>query len=88
MPDAKPEVKSVKAAKPVTKKEKTNNKRMDQFKHFFIDTKAEFKKIVWPAPKQVLHNTIVVLAMIVCVGVLIWAVDAVMSYSLNRLLSL
>lgn len=86
MPDAKPEVKSVKPAKPVVKKEQ--KKRMESFKHFLIDTKAEFKKIVWPAPKQVLHNTIVVLVMIVFAGALIWGVDALMSYSLNKLLSL
>jgi preprotein translocase, SecE subunit, bacterial len=86
MPDAKPEVKSVKPAKPVVKKDK--KKRTEQIRHFLIDTKAEFKKIVWPAPKQVVHNSVVVLVMIVFVGVLIWGVDALMSYSLNALLSL
>ena len=51
------------------------DKRVAGLKRYFIETKAEFRKIVWPAPKQVLNNTVVVLAMIVFVGAIIWILD-------------
>lgn len=78
MPEVKSDVKNVKANKiavKTAKKEKTMDKRVAGLKRFFIETKAEFKKIVWPAPKQVLNNTVVVLAMIVFVGAIIWILD-------------
>ncbi len=42
---------------------------------FFRDLRGEFKKIVWPSKKQVINNTIVVIAAVIVVGVFIWAID-------------
>ena len=90
MPDVKPEGKGEKqtrlAAKTV-KREKSNSMRWQAIKRFFSETRSEFKKIVWPAPKQVLNNTIVVIAMIVFVGVIIWLLDGGTSYLLNAFLA-
>lgn len=89
MPDTKPDAKNAKAAKlaaKTAKKEKSNQKRMEGLRRYFIETKAEFKKIVWPAPKQVLNNTVVVLAMIVLVGAIIWILDAASSSALTMFL--
>ncbi len=43
--------------------------------HFFRDLKSEIKKIVWPTKKQTINNTIVVLAVMLFVGVIVWLLD-------------
>ena len=42
---------------------------------FFKDYKSEVKKIVWPGPKSVIKNTVVVLAVCLAIGIVIWLVD-------------
>lgn len=42
---------------------------------FFREYKSEVKKIVWPGPKMVVKNTIVVFIMCAIVGAFIWLVD-------------
>lgn len=44
-------------------------------KHFFKDFKAELKKVIWPTPKQLLNNTLAVLAIVIVVGVIVFALD-------------
>ena len=51
---------------------------------FFRDYKSEVKKIVWPGPRDVVKNTVIVLIMCVLVGAFIWLVD----FGLGRLLEL
>ena len=60
---------------------------------FFKEVKVEtFKRIIWPTPKQVLNNTIIVLVTVLVVGVLVWVVDylftTVLQFALNDLPSL
>ncbi len=42
---------------------------------WFREMKAEFKKIVWPTPKQVAKDTSIVLAMVIVIGVLVWGLS-------------
>lgn len=42
---------------------------------FFRDTKSEIKKIVWPTPKKTFINMGYVLAAMVLVGVVVFALD-------------
>ena len=51
---------------------------------FFRDYKSEVKKIVWPGPRDVVKNTVIVLIMCIIVGAFIWLVD----YGLGQLLKL
>ncbi len=65
----------------------SNGNKLPIFKriaNFFKDYKGEIKKIVWPGPKDVVKNTLIVLAMCVVVGVFVWLVD----YGLGQLLNL
>ena len=39
---------------------------------YFRELKSELKKVVWPTPKQVLKNTLIVAACVVCIGVFVW----------------
>lgn len=51
---------------------------------YFKDAKAEFKKVVWPTPKETTRNTIVVLVMCVMASLLIFGLDSLFGL-LNKL---
>lgn len=70
-------------AKSIVKKQKTSKKRVEGLKRFFTETRAELKKIVWPTPKQVVNNTLVVIITILVVGAFIWCLDALSSLGLS-----
>ncbi len=38
-------------------------------------TKSEFKKVVWPTKKQLINNTLIVIAALVVVGLIIFGLD-------------
>ena len=42
---------------------------------YFRDTWGEFKKIVWPSRKTVVKNCLVVLALCVAFGLVVWGLD-------------
>ena len=54
---------------------------------YFRELRSELKKVVWPSPKQVLKNALVVLACVVVVGVFIWLFDFVAQFGINALIS-
>jgi len=43
------------------------------------DMRGEMKKVVWPSKKQIVNNTLIVLAFVAICGVFIGALDAVLS---------
>ena len=43
---------------------------------YFKDCKAEFKKVVWPTPKETTHNTIVVIIVCLLAGHFIFGIDS------------
>lgn len=67
-------------------KESKNSKKtiFKRIALFFRDYKSEIKKIVWPGPKDVVKNTVIVLIMCALLGVIIWALD----YGVGSLLEL
>lgn len=78
-PENKPEKKAdAKAEKKPAKKEKKPNwfvrtgKRIGKWLH---ELRLELKKVIWPTGKEVLHNTLVVIACVLVVGVCIWVFD-------------
>mgnify|MGYP004564428979 CR=1 FL=1 len=52
-------------------KKKNNEKQ----RHFLKDVKAELKKVIWPTPKQLVNNTLAVIAIVIVVGVIVFALD-------------
>ena len=46
-----------------------------RIKKFVKDYKSEFKKLVWPTPKQLLKNSAVVLVSVIVVGAVLFLVD-------------
>ena len=61
----------LKAEKPAKKEPKKPGK----MKARFAELKSEIKKIRWPGPKQVVNNTLVVIATVLLVGIIIWLFD-------------
>ena len=56
---------------------------------FFKEVRIEtFKRIVWPSPKQVLNNTIVVLVTVVVVGLFVCLLDLLFANVLQFVLGL
>lgn len=46
-----------------------------RIKDWFIDMKAELKRVVWPSFKKVKQNTLIVLLFVLAVGAVIWILD-------------
>ncbi len=44
-------------------------------KAFFKDYKSEIKKIVWPGPREVVKNTVIVLLVCLVIGLFVWLLD-------------
>ncbi len=58
---------------------------MSRIKNWFIDAKAEFKKVVWPTFSKIRQNTLVVLIFVILIGILIAALDWVFVWGYNKL---
>ena len=53
---------------------------------YFRELRSELKKVVWPTPKQVLKNTMIVLACVLIVGIFIWMLDYVATMGIAELI--
>jgi len=53
---------------------------------YFRELRSELKKVVWSTPKQVLKNTLIVLACVLIVGVFIWLFDFVARFGIDKLI--
>lgn len=76
--------KSDEKSKDKSKKAKGNKPKKGIVK-FFKDAKSEFKKVVWPSPKETTHNTVVVIIFCLLAGVFIFGIDSLFGL-LNNLL--
>ena len=52
------------------------------------EMRSELKKVVWPSRKQMINNTLIVLACVLIVGVCVWVFDAVGSLFVQGLIGL
>ncbi len=46
-----------------------------RIKDWFVDMKAELKRVVWPSFAKVRQNTLIVLIFVLIVGAVIWILD-------------
>lgn len=80
--------KAEESAKTKTKKDKKSKSKKTKKKgivKYFKDSVSEFKKVVWPTPKETTHNTIVVLAMCGVAALFVFGIDSLFGL-LNGLL--
>ena len=100
---AAPEIDAKKAKKLAIKQDKANRKRnaaekaekVGFFKRIFRGIKrwvnelrSEAKKVTWPTFKQVVNNSLIVFAMILIVGVIIWVADLGLRNGLQMVIEL
>ncbi len=52
------------------------------------EMKSELKKVQWPTRKQVINNTLIVIACVVVVGVFIWLFDFIAGEAVQLLIGL
>jgi preprotein translocase subunit SecE len=67
---------------------KEKKRRRNRVAKWFREMKSELKKVIWPTPKQMLNNSVIVLVIMVISAIVIWAVDQAGSYIVNALLLL
>ncbi len=75
---AKKDVAEKASAKPKKADKKQKVGFLKKTTRYFKDLKTEYKKIVWPTKKQVINNTLVVLAVVVIMGAFVAGLDAVL----------
>ena len=68
-----------------SKDKKKSGKKKKGIVKYFKDARSEFKKVVWPTPKETTHNTIVVLIMCGLAAIVIFGIDSLFGL-LNGLL--
>ena len=56
-----------------------------RFTKWLREMKSELKKVVWPSGRQLVNNTLVVLAVAVLVGIVIWTLDALAGLGIDGL---
>ena len=62
------------------KKENWFARTWGKIRKYFRELRSELKKVVWPTPKQVLKNALIVVACVLVVGVFIWLFDEAAAY--------
>ena len=68
-----------------SKGKKSGKKKKGGIVKFFKDARSEFKKVVWPTPKETTHNTIVVMVMCGLAALFVFGLDSLFGL-LNGLL--
>ena len=56
----------------MAKKEKKETKQKSSY---FKEMKAELKKVVWPTPKELVNNTIAVIAFVLIIAIIVFVLD-------------
>ncbi len=69
------------------KKENWFKRTFKAILRYFRELRSELKKVVWPTPKQVFKNTMIVLACVLVVGVFVFVFDKVSSTGIQALIS-
>ena len=69
------------------KKENWFKRAWGGIRRYFRELRSELKKVVWPTPKQVLKNTLIVVACVLIVGVFVVVFDLVARYGIDNLIS-
>ena len=54
---------------------KNDKKEKKENKHFFKDFKAELKRVIWPTPKQLVNNTVAVIAIVLVTAAIVFVLD-------------
>ena len=65
----------------------SQKRKRGSIKDYFKGVKLEMKKVVWPSRKQIVNNTLVVLATVLVIGIIIWVLDLIFQFGLFQFIS-
>lgn len=54
-------------------------------KGFFKGVKSELKKVVWPTRKQLIHNTIMVIVLVIALSIVVLGFDMILKFADSKL---
>ncbi len=69
-------------------KDKSRSKKQNVFQSFFRETTGELRKVSWPTWPEVRQLTLIVLAVMVVMGLILWITDGFAQALLRSLLNL
>ncbi len=75
-----PNVEAAKSGKP------SRPKFFSRVARFFKDLKGEIKRVVWPSKKQVINNTLVVIAFVIIAAIFIGLLDGGLAFLMDLFL--
>ena len=55
-------------------------------KDFFVGSRIEVRKVVWPTRQETVQTTLLVIAMVILVALLLWGIDSVLSWLVGGVL--
>jgi preprotein translocase subunit SecE len=55
---------------------------------FMLESKQEVRKVVWPSRQDTMQTTLMVLAMVVVVGLILWFLDAFLIWAVKTVMSI
>lgn len=67
--------------------EKTKVSLFGKMKNWFVEVRAELKRVVWPSFAKVRQNTFIVLVYVLIVGIVIWLLDWLFASGMNLLIN-
>jgi preprotein translocase subunit SecE len=56
-----------------------------QFALFLKDARVEVRKVVWPSRQETMQSTMVVVALVLVVGIVLWTLDAALFWGVSHL---
>lgn len=88
--ESKPEKKSkdAKAAEKKAKEKAAKKAKGNRIVRWLREMRSELKKVQWPAWKQVVKNTGIVILCVIVIGVFIWVFDALAHWIIKALMNL
>ncbi len=69
-------------------KDKSRSKKQNLFQSFFRETTGELRKVSWPTWPEVRQLTLIVLAVMVVMGLILWITDGFAQALLRSLLNI
>jgi len=70
------------------KKEETKLRFHKRIAKWFKEMKSELKKVVWPTPKAIVHNSLIAVGVIAGSAVVLWGFDELAGAVVNVLITI
>ena len=56
--------------------------------HFFYESQVEMRKVVWPTKQETVQTTLIVIAMVLIAGLVLWSLDNFFLWAVGKITTL